>query len=60
MYASSSFNIETIDTPDFTSLLTQINNNFNILIYLFSVCIGLVFAFAICFSMYKIIKWCIM
>ena len=40
--------IETIDTPD-VSLLTQINNNFNILIYLLSVCIGLVFAFAICF-----------
>lgn len=60
MNASSSVNIETIDTPDVTSLLTQINNNSNILIYLFSVCIGLVFAFAICFSMYKIIKWCIM
>lgn len=60
MNGSSGFSVETIDTPDVTFLLTQINDNFNILIYLFSVCIGLVFAFAICFSMYKIIKWCIM
>lgn len=60
MYASSSSNIETIDTPDVSVLLTQINDNFNILIYLFSICIGLVFAFAICFAMFKIIKWCLM
>lgn len=60
MYASGSFSVETIDTPDVTSLLTQINNNFNIMIYLLSVCIGLAFAFAICYSMYKIIKWCTM
>lgn len=60
MNASSSVSVETIDSPDVSVLLTQINNNFNILIYLFSVCIGLVFAFAICLSIYKIIKWCTM
>lgn len=60
MNASGSFSVETIDTPAVTSILTQINNNFNILIYLVSICIGLAFAFAICFLMYKIIKWCLM
>lgn len=60
MNGSSSSYIETFDTPDVSTLLTQINNNFNVLIYLLSVCLGLVFAFAICFSMYKIIKWCLM
>lgn len=60
MNASSSVNIETIDTPDVTVLLTQINDNFNILIYLMSVFIGLAFAFAICYAMYTIIKWCTM
>lgn len=60
MNVSSSVNIETVDTPDVTVILTQINNNFNVLIYLLSICIGFVFAFAICYSMYKIIKWCTM
>lgn len=58
MNVSSGFNIETFDTPDVAIILNQINNNFNIMIYLLSVCIGLVFAFAICYSIYKIIKWC--
>lgn len=60
MNVSSGSNIETIDTPDVAVLLTHINDNFNILIYLLSICIGLAFAFAICYLMYKIIKWCLL
>lgn len=50
--------IETVDTADSVYYLSQINHNVNILIYLFSVSIGLLFGALICYVMYKIIDFC--
>lgn len=51
--------IATYDTPDTALLLSHINDDLNMLVYLTSAIMGFAVAILICYLMYIVIKWCI-
>ena len=56
---ASDIDVATVDTPDPVLLLSHINDDLNMLLYLFSAVVGFAIAILICYLMYIIIKWCI-
>lgn len=59
MNVVTSIDTATYDTPDTVLLLSHINDDLNMIIYLISAIMGFAAAMLICYLMYIIIKWCI-
>ena len=58
MNASSGDYIATTDTPDVALMLSNINDNINLFMFLFSCLLGVAFVIFICYVMYKFILDC--
>lgn len=50
--------IDTLDTPDVVSMLSNINDNINLFMFLFQFLMGVAYVFFICYVLYKFFDYC--